>query len=117
MDCQACHQPLEEAEAHVHAGQTLCEDCYIDRINPAKGCDPWAVYTATRLPKDQLSELGRRIMDLIQAKGQVDRAELLALTAGDAGALDRELASLRHMELLRGVFMPTGGRAYRAFNS
>ena len=48
MICQKCRREISEDESHVHLGETLCDDCYIDAMSPAKSCDPWAVYSATR---------------------------------------------------------------------
>ena len=46
MKCEQCSQPIQEAEEREMHGLVLCEDCYIDKLTPAKACDPWAVFTA-----------------------------------------------------------------------
>jgi hypothetical protein len=48
MKCQRCNREITEEQGYTHAGETLGEDCYIDIRFPAKVCDPWAVYSATR---------------------------------------------------------------------
>jgi hypothetical protein len=48
VKCQKCQREVPEEETHQHLGETLCDDCYIDAMSPAKPCDPWAVYSATR---------------------------------------------------------------------
>jgi hypothetical protein len=46
MDCSRCNSHIEEGESREHAGQTLCEDCYLEVLNPPQACDPWAVHLA-----------------------------------------------------------------------
>ncbi len=46
MICDSCKENIEEVEIRDLHGQALCEDCYMDRLSPAKPCDPWAVFTA-----------------------------------------------------------------------
>jgi hypothetical protein len=56
MLCDKCQRPTEPEEVREHAGRSLCEDCFMDALSPTRTCDPWAVYTASRLA-DQGSEL------------------------------------------------------------
>ena len=39
---------MNPEESFQQAGQTLCEDCYLNILHSPKACDPWAVYSATR---------------------------------------------------------------------
>jgi len=48
VKCNRCGREVPAENSYQHLGETLCEDCYIDIRYPAKACDPWAVYSATR---------------------------------------------------------------------
>lgn len=115
MTCGRCGQVLESGEEHQHAGQILCDDCYMDALSPAKACDPWAVYTATRLGHQELNPRQETIMDLLRQKGIASLEELRQATGLDAKALERELAALRHLELTRGARGLDGERSIKLF--
>lgn len=109
MQCERCHTPIEEGESYDFHGQTLCEDCYIYLINPPKACDPAAVAgaVATRKQLGQsgtvgLTELQKRIYRTIEERGKITREELLAIVEVKPHELERQLAVLRHCELIRG---------------
>lgn len=115
MLCEKCNSPMEPDEVREFAGRRLCEDCYIDALSPAKTCDPWATYTASRLGTQELNRAQDTILKLIAKQGHATLAELIAATGLDETALMREVAALRHMELIRGAMMPDGGRAFKHF--
>ncbi len=115
MLCEKCQSPMEPDEAREYGGRTLCEDCYIDALSPAKTCDPWATYTATRLATQELNPAQDAILKLITKQGHASLAELMAATGLDETALMREIAALRHMELVRGAMLPDGGKAFKHF--
>ncbi|MFC1942946.1 hypothetical protein ACFLWU_07040 [Chloroflexota bacterium] len=48
MKCQRCLRDIPDEESFAFFGEKLCDDCYMDARSPAKACDPWAVYAATR---------------------------------------------------------------------
>ncbi|MGO0122366.1 hypothetical protein [Desulfothermobacter acidiphilus] len=108
LRCQRCQAPIEEGESYDYYGQTVCEDCYIYLLNPPKACDPMAVASAlaTRQALGQsgtegLTEVQRRICSLIEERGKVTREELLDLLGLEPRDLERQLAVLRHCELVR----------------
>ncbi len=44
--CGKCGSSTEAGETYEFAGESLCEDCYLEqRVKPVT-CDPWAVYSA-----------------------------------------------------------------------
>ncbi len=92
----------------VYLGQTLCEDCYMDALSPARTCDPWEVYSAKSFEKHAgrsvVTEIQERILEILKETGGIERPMLLERLKGDitASELDRELATLRHMEKTRG---------------
>jgi hypothetical protein len=107
MTCDRCKGNIEEGEKREFHGQTLCEDCYIDALSPAKACDPWAVYSAKSFSKEegtkiQLTETQSKILQILKETDGEDPkniAEMLQIKLSD---LERETATLRHMEKVRG---------------
>ena len=100
MKCDMCHEKIPQGESHEHAGKNLCDDCYMDAMQPATGCDPWAVYLATRTKNrdESLSQTQRTILELVAEKGRVSIDELLEATGLDLKDLQNEVVTLRHME-------------------
>jgi len=76
---------------------------------PAKACDPWAVYSATRSRVSQglegaagLTDLQRAIYDSVKNSGKLTREELLKNFNLAESELQAQLATLRHYELVKG---------------
>jgi GT2 family glycosyltransferase len=107
MKCDKCKDMIQEGEERELHGQTLCEDCYMDALSPARTCDPWAVHSAKSLAKSvggdfEINEVQAKILRILQETGGVEPRilkERLQLRPSD---LERELAALRHMEKIRG---------------
>lgn len=109
VKCQKCQREVPEAETHQHLGQTLCDDCYIDALSPAKPCDPWAVYAATSARRGAglvgiqgLTPLQKDICRFLEERGKATPAEVMQRFDLSQGELERLVATLRHCELLRG---------------
>jgi len=88
-------------------GQVLCEDCYMDLLSPAKACDPWAVYSAKTFLKNDSSGLNltpvqQKILEILQDEGPQEKTTLCEKLQIKETDLERELATLRHMEKIRG---------------
>ncbi len=105
MHCARCGSEVEAGEIREHAGQNLCEDCFLDVVSQVKTCDPWAVHLAKSV-KDQsglsLTPRQERLYRLVKDKGEVafaDAARELGLSEEE---VRRDFATLRHLELLRG---------------
>lgn len=105
MKCEVCGVILEKGEESLFRGQILCEDCYMDALSPAKTCDPWAVYIAKsteKLNKDvALTHMQKKILDLLQQTGGLEPDELARQVGVSQRELEREIATLRHMEKVR----------------
>jgi hypothetical protein len=107
MQCGRCNIVITEGEEKELHGQVLCEDCYLDFLSPIKGCDPWAVYSARKFIKQQghepqLNRLQKEILEFLHKMGPIELGKLIEnLQAKDAD-IERELASLHHMEKVRG---------------
>jgi hypothetical protein len=107
MKCDRCKGSIGEGEERELHGRTLCEDCYIDALSPAKACDPWAVYTAKSFSDEngfgvEVTETQARILQVLEETGGIEPeivCERLEMKPSD---LEREVATLRHMEKVRG---------------
>ena len=104
MNCEKCAAAIDPEESFQHAGQTLCEDCYMDVMTAPKACDPWAVYTAKDLAGKEftLTSSQQRILDLITNNGPLTAEEICKQLAINEDDFQRNFATLRHMELARG---------------
>lgn len=108
MKCERCNVELNENEATIYQGKTLCEDCCFDLMNPPKTCDPTAVSSTLMVRKqlgqkgtEGLSEMQKRIYNLVVERGRISREDLLSTLSLSLAAFEREFAVLRHCELLR----------------
>lgn len=105
MQCDRCGTQIEAGENREYAGQQLCEDCYMDVLNPPQACDPWAVHLAKseKLRTGvQLTPLQQQLYDLVKEQGAIPIPEACAQLGLTEEGLRREFATLRHLELLRG---------------
>ncbi len=107
MRCERCGETILEGEAKERYGQVLCEDCYIDLLSPLKACDPWAVHSAkafTERKQDglQLTPIQEKILDTLRTDGPMSPEQLAKKLQIKETDLEREIASLRHMEKVRG---------------
>ena len=117
VQCNRCGREVADSEKYEYHGQILCEDCYIDMRFPAKACDPWAVYSATRTRQQMgfknaegLTDQQRAIYEFVRSGGRVTSEELLKNFGLAESELQTHLATLRHCELVRGL--KEGGRIY-----
>jgi hypothetical protein len=108
MKCDRCGKDVAPQEAVPRGEGVLCEDCLMSVLSPAKACDPWAVkmakgsMTSSADGAASLRGLEKRVFDLVCAEGKVRKADLPHVLEVTSEEVDRALAVLRHMELLRG---------------
>ena len=109
MKCKRCGREISKDESCEYLGETLCEDCYIDIRYPAKACDPWAVYAATRSRESSglkgaegLTDLQKAIYEFVREKGKVTREQVIENFGLTETQLQTQLATLRHCELVKG---------------
>lgn len=109
MNCAKCKDLIPEGEQYNHDGQVLCEDCYLDAIEPPRTCDVAAVHSAkkTRALAGQtgvegLTDLQKDIYNFIKEQGKVTKSELLEKFQLSERELEKQFAVLRHCELLKG---------------
>jgi hypothetical protein len=106
MQCEKCNNDIAKGEDRRLHGQIFCEDCYMERLSPAKACEPWAVYSAKSFAKNQgheseLNPVQQEILSLLHKEGPTEPGRLSAQLQISVTVLERELATLRHMEKIR----------------
>jgi hypothetical protein len=109
MKCDKCGGNIPSGDERNHHDRTLCEDCYMIVLSPMKTCDPWAVHSAKSCEKfagdaKQLTQVQTEILRILGADGPMEPETLLARLDGgmQLAELQREFATLRHMEKARG---------------
>jgi hypothetical protein len=109
MKCNRCGRDIKEGDSYTHFGETLCEDCYLDMRLEVKGCDPWAVHSAKRWRENSglagaegLNDLQKAIYEFVKSKGKVTREEVMGNLSLSEQEIQKQLAILRHCELVRG---------------
>ena len=107
MVCDRCGEPIRSGEEMEYYGQTLCEDCYLQVLSPARACDPWAVRSAQSLSQLDAGYAGLTAIqeNILQVLSETGGAELEAIAEKldiKLPELRREFATLRHMERVRG---------------
>lgn len=107
MKCDRCGGTVRADESRKHQGQALCEDCYIDCLSPVKACDPWAVFTAKSFSQGrgtalELTETQSDILEILGETGGASPEEVARRLKIKSPDLEREIATLRHMEKVRG---------------
>lgn len=117
MRCARCGEELAADEKFDFYGQELCEDCYIGAVQPPRPCDPAAVSSAvaTRRQLGQkgtegLTRLQKEIYEYVKERGRVPREELAPAFNLPQWEMEKQIAVLRHCELLRGS--KEGDRVY-----
>ncbi|MBL0700394.1 MAG: hypothetical protein JJV92_05885 [Desulfosarcina sp.] len=104
MKCGRCGNPIKKGEEMGYHGQILCEDCYMDVLSPAKICDPWATYIAKSASDKEITitELQEKILKILEETDGVETEVLAEKVNLKLSDLQREIATLRHMEKIRG---------------
>ena len=121
--CDKCGGLVPADECVTHGSQNVCEDCAMDLLSPAKACDPWAVKMASSSFETEadavatLKGLERKLYDLVSTNGRVPFEELPGRLEVSRSELDRAVATLRHMELVRGQRRDDGGADCVLFTS
>jgi hypothetical protein len=117
-ECNSCGVSIEKGEEFEHLGRTLCEDCYLDALNPPKACDPWAVHTAksSMAQGQQLTPQQEKILALLKDRGPLTAQEVMSELKISEAEFKNSFATLRHMELARG-FKEGDKVSYTLFSS
>jgi predicted transcriptional regulator len=77
----------------------------MDALSPVKACDPWAVYSAKSMSgkASALSKLQEKILDVLKETKGIELESLAEKLGLKLSELEREIATLRHMEKLKAV--------------
>ena len=106
MKCDRCRNDIPPGDDREYQGNILCEDCYMVALSPPKACDPWAVYSAKSFSDNSgetttLTEIQQRIVDILAKTDGIEPELLAKELAIPLSELEREMATLRHMEKVR----------------
>jgi len=109
MRCDRCGREILEGESYTYRGEKLCEDCYLAMRLGVKACDPWAIHLATRFRESSglkgtegLTGLQKAIYEFVKSKGRATREEVRKRFSLPEPEMQRQLAILRHCELVGG---------------
>jgi len=109
VKCANCGQEVPEEDAFQEGGQFICEECYLDKHQTIKACDPWGVHSKKVLREragqegtEGLTDLQKRIYELIVSRNGATPAEIVRELEISSNELQNQIAILRHCELLKG---------------
>jgi len=109
MRCDRCGREILEGESYTYRGEKLCEDCYLAMRLGVKAWDPWAIHSATRFRQSSglkeiegLTGLQKAIYEFVKSKGRATREEVRKRFSLPEPEMQRQLAILRHCELVGG---------------
>jgi hypothetical protein len=107
MNCNRCGASIPDGDETLFHGQLLCADCYMHMLSPARACDPWAVRSAQALSQSSdsfsgLSDTQASILMVLSETGGLEPIVIAQRLRIKLSVLERELATLRHMEKIRG---------------
>ncbi|MBP2656656.1 MAG: hypothetical protein H6Q73_4225 [Firmicutes bacterium] len=109
MICTKCNNEILEGEQCLHLGKMLCEDCYLEMLEPPRTCDVAAVHGAKLARKmagqegtDGLTELQKNIYNYIKEEGSVTAEQIMNNFRLSKLQMERNFTVLRHCELAHG---------------
>ncbi len=109
IECARCQVKVKPGDSYNHRGQDLCEDCYMGAMQAPKTCDVTATHMAKKHRQttgqtgtEGLLDIQKEIYDLIKLKGRVSRAEVMEALGLPEWELNKQVAVLRHCELVKG---------------
>ncbi len=109
MICTKCNAEIPEGEQCLHRGQLLCEDCYVEMLEPPRTCDVAAVHSAKTSRKiagqegtDGLTELQKEFYHYVKAEGPVTAEQIMNKLNLTKLQMEKNFAILRHCELVHG---------------
>lgn len=101
MKCTRCGKEIGE-DVLKKDDVILCEDCYFDEISSLRICDPWAVMLAKKTGRKKLTDRQKKIYELVKSKGKAKTDEIAKELGLNLKEAEREIAVLRHLELVKG---------------
>ncbi len=109
-ECARCQVEITNQEdVYHHRGKDLCEDCYMEALQQPKTCDVAATQLAKKHRQaagqkgtEGLLDIQKKIHDYIKEKEKVTRNDLMEAFNLPEWELDKQIAILRHCELVKG---------------
>lgn len=103
MHCDKCGETIDAGEENANNSETLCDDCYMDVLSPTRICDPWAVHHAKSCSGSEvnLTAVQKEIIKILTETGGVEMAILAEHLGLKNKEVERNLATLRHMEKIK----------------
>jgi len=109
IKCSKCRGKVEEEDFYHHQGQRVCEDCYMELLQRPKTCDVAAVQMAKKHRQktgqtgtEGLLDIQKKIYNFILESEKATRQEIMAALNISELELDKQIAILRHCELVKG---------------
>lgn len=109
VKCARCSSAVSKEDIYPYRGQDLCEDCYMGAMQAPKTCDVAAVHLAKQHRQaagqtgtEGLLEIQKSIYEFIKEKGQATREQIIEQLKIPDWELDKQVAVLRHCELVKG---------------
>jgi len=107
--CARCGIEVAYEDSYSHRGQELCEDCYMGALQAQKTCDVAATqhaikhrWAAGQTGTEGLLEIQKKIYEYIKKEGPVTRKQVMDYLNIPEWELDKQVAILRHCELVKG---------------
>ena len=107
--CANCGESVPKKWTFEDPKGIICEDCYMDKEQKLKSCDPMAVHSAKTVREltgqkgtDGLSDLQKQIYELIKSEGKVESDGLAQKFKLTTQELENQVAILRQCELVKG---------------
>lgn len=108
MECSRCKQPIPEGESCNFNGKILCEDCYVQAVEPRRTCDVAAVHAAKthreqsgQTGSEGLTEQQKLIYEYVVAHPQTPKKDLARKLGLSNEIVENHLTTLRHCELIK----------------
>jgi len=109
IKCQNCGQEMSKGDALQECGQLICEECYFDKHQKIRACDPWGVHSKKVLREREgyegtegLSDLQKNIYYFIVSREGATPAEIAQELGISYHVAQNEIAILMQCELLNG---------------
>ncbi len=107
--CSRCKAKIASEDTYHHHGQDLCEDCFMGAMQAPKTCDVAATQLAKKHRQsagqsgtEGLLDIQKNIHDFIKENGKVTRQQIMDEFKIPEWELDKQIAVLRHCELVKG---------------
>jgi len=117
VTCARCQSEVSAEDIYFHQDQQVCEDCYMEMLQRPKTCDVAAVQMAKKHRQasgqsgtEGLLDIQKKIYNYIKENEKATRQQVLDDLNLSELELDKQIAVLRHCELVKG--RKEGNRIY-----